>query len=106
MYFMRLKLPGTLMGPSYEQLLKFKQNVGGIFSTFDMGISKTFPRAGLKQKNLFLKQMFVYIVGLYPQTHPLEKQIRAMRDAGIDEPEISAKELCYWGIYHLSEGLI
>lgn len=90
---------------SEEQLIRFKTESGIIFKTLHRVLDQSFPSATQESKDLFIVQMLIYILGLYPFTHPTEKQLSSLRAANIEMPETDAARLCYEGILHLTEGL-
>lgn len=90
---------------SQEQLTNFKTQSGVIFATLESGLDKAFPTASKEDKEQFMVQMLIYILGFYPFTHPTEKQTTSLMEAGIGMPQVDAESLMYNGIYHLTESL-
>ena len=90
---------------SLEQLTSFKQETIGLFSTLEKGIRKTFSNASAESINLFEVHLMVYVLGYYPNTHPLQKQIQSMANAGMELPLLDAKGILYDGVYLLTSNL-
>ena len=84
-----------------ENLAVFKRDVGGVMETILMGLEKYFPDM-VPEKRLFFKIMFqTCIHGLFPLTCLSQKQIEAMKIAGIKYVPIDFKETLYRAILFL-----
>ena len=52
-----------------------------------------------------MMQFIIFIIRIYPYTHPTKKQMDAMFLAGVKLPQIDEEKLCYEGILHLTENM-
>lgn len=86
---------------SQEKLNEFKQKLQPFFDIFANGIAKFFPDAPKKLQNNFRFLFFSLINGLYPMTHPAEKQRIALQQviSGYIPPDF--QEMSAIGIYAL-----
>ncbi|OZG69061.1 TetR family transcriptional regulator [Bifidobacterium eulemuris] len=86
---------------SVEQLAKFNTEVQVAMETLAKGIDKAFEAADEKAKERFLVELLVYLLGLYPYTHPTQKQLEAARLSGLAHPRSDINTLCLEGVAHL-----
>lgn len=90
---------------SLEKLTQFKKESKQVFDILAEGIAKTFPSAAAEDRILFQQQFLVFSHGLYPSSHPTEKQKEAMEGAGAPMLSCELNEFCYRGLLLLSSQL-
>lgn len=90
---------------SLEKLTQFKKESQRVFDALTEGIAKTFPMAASSDRVLFMQQFLVFIFGIYPFSHPTEKQKAAMEGAGLSMMPFDLNEFCYKGLLLLSSQL-
>ncbi len=90
---------------SLEQLTSFKKETMELFDTLAYGIHKTFPNATDININLFEVHLMIYILGFYPNTHPVQKQVQSMALAGMELPAMNSKEILNDGLLLLTSNL-
>lgn len=87
------------------QLASFKKDIHGIFAVLHSAIAKYFPNTTEWDRDRFIVELFIFIQGVHPFTRPTGKQVEAMRDADIHNPDFDTAEICYDGILHLAAHL-
>ena len=90
---------------SLKTLTQFKKESQQVFDTLSEGIRKTFPSASPADRDLCLQQFLVFTFGLYPSSHPTEKQRKAMEEAKVPVLSCELNEFCYKGLMLLSAQL-
>ena len=76
-----------------ERLTAFKRSFGASLDTVDRVIQKYIPDMDEAARKRFLYAFFPFIYGIYPYTSVTEKQMDAMREAGIPYAYQSAYDL-------------
>ena len=90
---------------SLAKLTQFKKESQHVKNILFEGIAKAFPLASLDDRVLFQQQLLVFTFGLYPFSHPTEKQKEAMEKAGVPMLSCELNEFCYKGLLLLSSQL-
>lgn len=90
---------------SLEKLILFKKESQKVFDILMNGIAKFFPQVDLKKRVLFLQQFLIFTYGLYPYSHPTEKQQTALKQAGIRSDTPETNQFCYKGLLLLAAEL-
>lgn len=78
-----------------ENLTEFKKSYGRSLQTVTRCLEKFFPRMSEKDVRQFLYAFFPFLFGVYPYTAVTEKQKQAMRQAGIDFPDLTIRGVTY-----------
>jgi hypothetical protein len=69
-----------------------------VMGVITMSVEKYFPTAAAESRNTFVAAFFAYILGLYPMSHESQKQLEAIKLAGIDYIVPDFPSMCYHGI--------
>ena len=78
-----------------ERLVEFKKTFGASLETVDQLLQQYIPEMNEDQRRKFIYAFFPFIYGIYPYTSVTEKQMAAMREAGIPYQYQSAFELTF-----------
>ena len=78
-----------------ERLVEFKKSFGASLETVDQLLQQYIPDINEDQRRKFIYAFFPFIYGIYPYTSVTEKQMAAMREAGIPYQYQSAFELTF-----------
>jgi AcrR family transcriptional regulator len=78
-----------------ERLVEFKKSFGASLETVDLLLQQYIPEMKEDQRRKFVYAFFPFIYGIYPYTSVTEKQMEAMREAGIPYQYQSAFELTF-----------
>ena len=78
-----------------ERLVEFKKSFGASLETVDQLLQQYIPDINEDQRRKFIYAFFPFIYGIYPYTSVTEKQMEAMREAGIPYQYQSAFELTF-----------
>lgn len=78
-----------------ERLVEFKKSFGASLETVDLLLQQYIPEMNEDQRRKFIYAFFPFIYGIYPYTSVTEKQMEAMREAGIPYQYQSAFELTF-----------
>ena len=78
-----------------ERLLEFKKSFGASLETVDQLLQQYVSDMNEDQRRKFIYAFFPFIYGIYPYTSVTEKQMAAMREAGIPYQYQSAFELTF-----------
>ena len=78
-----------------ERLVEFKKSFGASLETVDLLLQQYIPDMNEDQRRKFIYAFFPFIYGIYPYTSVTEKQMAAMREAGIPYQYQSAFELTF-----------
>ena len=78
-----------------ERLVEFKKTFGASLETVDLLLQQYIPDINEDQRRKFIYAFFPFIYGIYPYTSVTEKQMAAMREAGIPYQYQSAFELTF-----------
>ena len=78
-----------------ERLVEFKKSFGASLETVDLLLQQYIPDMNEDQRRKFIYAFFPFIYGIYPYTSVTEKQMEAMREAGIPYQYQSAFELTF-----------
>lgn len=89
---------------SVERLVDFKIIVYRLMNVLDNSIIKFFKDTDEDDRHTFIQSFFVFILGLYPMSHPTEKQRNAMDKVGMIL-KFDLNKLCYDGLFLLSSNL-
>ena len=76
-----------------ENLVDFKKSYAGAFDTLDRCLEKFFPSMTEQDRKGFLYAFFPFLFGIHPFTSHTEKQLEAMRQAGIKDGDCSIYEM-------------
>ena len=87
-----------------ERLTEFKKSFGASLETVDLFLRQYIPEMGGERRRRFVYAFFPFIYGIYPYTSVTEKQMDAMREAGIPYRYQSAFELTFECTKKLLEG--
>ena len=87
-----------------ERLTEFKKSFGASLETVDLLLRQFIPEMDVKRRRRFVYAFFPFIYGIYPYTSVTEKQMDAMREAGIPYQYQSAFELTFECAKKLLEG--
>ncbi len=87
-----------------EQLTEFKKSFGASLETVDLFLQQYIPEMDGERRRRFVYAFFPFIYGIYPYTSVTEKQMDAMREAGIPYQYQSAFELTFECAKKLLEG--
>lgn len=66
-----------------ERLVQFKKTFKAAADAFMLCVKKCLPDCGRAKQNEIRYAFFPFMNGLYPYTHPTDKQCEAMKQAGI-----------------------
>jgi AcrR family transcriptional regulator len=88
-----------------EKLADFKKEVMKVLGTIAVSVDKYFPMATAENKAVFVSAFYAYILGLYPMSHPSQKQLEAIQRAGVDYVALDFQNMCYYGILLLLSDL-
>ena len=78
-----------------ERLVEFKKSFGASLETVDLLLQQYVSDMNEDQRRKFIYAFFPFIYGIYPYTSVTEKQMAAMREAGIPYQYQSAFELTF-----------
>ena len=78
-----------------ERLVEFKKSFGASLETVDQLLQQYIPDINEDQRRKFIYAFFPFIYGIYPYTSVTEKQMAAMREAGLPYQYQSAFELTF-----------
>lgn len=78
-----------------ERLTAFKRSFGASLDTVDQLLRQYLPEADDARRQRLIYAFFPFIYGIYPYTSVTEKQVQAMRDAGIPYVYQSAYDLTF-----------
>ena len=78
-----------------ERLVEFKKSFGASLETVDLLLQQYIHDMNEDQRRKFIYAFFPFIYGIYPYTSVTEKQMAAMREAGIPYQYQSAFELTF-----------
>ena len=78
-----------------ERLVEFKKSFGASLETVDQLLQQYIPDINEDHRRKFIYAFFPFIYGIYPYTSVTEKQMAAMREAGIPYQYQSAFELTF-----------
>jgi AcrR family transcriptional regulator len=81
-----------------ERLTEFKKEAGAALTTIRESLDKYFSHADLHQKNFFMAAFMSYLHGLYPLAFLSQKQIAAMKMAGMAYEPLDFKDTFYHGV--------
>lgn len=85
-----------------EELVEFKKTYGLAVETVRKCIDKFFVQMEENEKNNFISIFFPFMYGIYPYTEETEKQIEAIKIAGVlPKKVLSIYEIAYTGILKL-----
>ena len=87
-----------------ERLTEFKKSFGASLETVDLLLRQYIPEMDGERRRRFTYAFFPFIYGIYPYTSVTEKQMDAMREAGIPYRYQSAFELTFECAKKLLEG--
>lgn len=76
-----------------ENLVDFKKSYAGAFDALAGCLEKFFPVMTDKDRKAFLYSFFPFLFGIHPFTTHTEKQLAAMKQAGIKEGDCTIFEL-------------
>ena len=76
-----------------ENLVDFKKSYAEAFDTLGKCLQKFFPSMTQEDRKKFLCAFFPFLFGIYPFTTHTEKQLEAMKQAGIKEGDCTIYEL-------------
>lgn len=76
-----------------ENLVDFKKSYAEAFDTLRKCLQKFFPSMTQEDRKKFLYAFFPFLFGIYPFTTHTEKQLEAMKQAGIKEGDCTIYEL-------------
>ena len=76
-----------------ENLVAFKKAYGASFDALSRCLKHFFPSMGEEEIREFLYVFFPFLFGVHPYTSHTEKQLEAMRQAGIEIRECTVYEL-------------
>ena len=89
-----------------ERLVSFKKEYKRTTGMISSCIGKFFPQMSSDDRSLFLLELLSFLYGIYPYTHPTEKQRDAMRLAEVESTEISIHDLTRRFVSSLLRGLV
>lgn len=87
-----------------ERLTEFKKSFGASLETVDSFLRQYIPEMNGERRRRFVYAFFPFIYGIYPYTSVTEKQMDAMREAGIPYQYQSAFQLTFECAKKLLEG--
>lgn len=90
---------------SVEKLADSRKEFKKVQDTVAASLDKYFPAAAAEKKAICASAFYAYVFGLYPETHPSQKQLEAIELAGIDYLVPSFQHMCYHGILLLLSDL-
>ena len=76
-----------------ENLVDFKKSYAEAFDTLDECLEKFFPSMTEEDRKGFLYAFFPFLFGIHPFTSHTEKQLEAMKQAGVKEGDRTIYEL-------------
>ena len=76
-----------------ENLVDFKKSYAGAFDALERCLKKFFSSMTEQDRKGFLYAFFPFLFGIHPFTSHTEKQLEAMRQAGVKEGDCSIYEL-------------
>lgn len=76
-----------------QNLVDFKKSYAEAFDTLDECLQKFFPTMTEEDRKGFLYVFFPFLFGIHPFTSHTEKQLEAMKQAGIKEGDCTIYEL-------------
>ena len=76
-----------------ENLVDFKKSYAEAFDTLNKCLQKFFPSMAQEDRKEFLYAFFPFLFGIHPFTSHTEKQLEAMKQAGIEEGDCTIYEL-------------
>lgn len=76
-----------------ESLVEFKRSYGRTIDVIEEMLEKFFPDMGKEDIEGFVYAFFPFLFGIYPYTSHTEKQLEAMKQAGIEYHEPSVAEI-------------
>jgi len=90
---------------SLEKLITFKTHIKPLMAPHIKASDQFFPQASQEAKHIFFINSNAFILGLYPMTHPTEKQQAAMDAANYPYDLEMFETLCYSGLLTLAKDL-
>ncbi len=91
---------------SLERLTDMKVAYGRSIRTVREFLKKYFPRLTDGQLHEFIYLFFPFMFGIYPYAIVTDKQQVAMKNAGMDYPEMTVYDLTYGCVKHLLENIV
>lgn len=89
---------------SLAQLCSFKRNaVRPVKDTIRQLTARTFPNADEADRERFHNLFLLLVFNLYPYAHLTPKQAEACKIAGIEEPAVDERDLCFASIRALAQ---
>ncbi len=76
-----------------ENLVNFKKSYAEAFDTLDVCLQKFFPSMTQEDRKGFLYAFFPFLFGVHPFTSHTEKQLEAMKQAGVKDGDCTIHEL-------------
>ncbi|HIW59798.1 MAG TPA: hypothetical protein H9880_07920 [Candidatus Anaerobutyricum avicola] len=76
-----------------ENLVDFKKSYAEAFDTLDVCLQKFFPSMTQEDRKGFLYAFFPFLFGVHPFTSHTEKQLEAMKQAGVKDGDCTIHEL-------------
>ncbi len=76
-----------------DNLVEFKQSYARACASFERCVAKFFPSLSVQDRKSLLYAFFPFLFGIHPFTSHSEKQLAAMRRAGVQDGDFSIEEL-------------
>ena len=76
-----------------EKLTAFKVQYGRTIALMDGCLSMYFPHLSGTERSDFIYEFYPFMYGVYPYAHPTEKQLDAMRNAGMVPRKLTVYEI-------------
>ena len=89
-----------------ERLVSFKKEYKRTTGMISSCIRKFFPQMSADGRSLFLLELLSFLYGIYPYTHPTDKQQEAMRLASVESTDASIHDLTRRFVSDLLRGIM
>ncbi len=88
-----------------ERLVEFKKHYGRTIDIIDAALEKFFPDMTTEDRMDFIYEFYPFLYGLYPYVYPTEKQIDAMKIAGMVPRKMEIRKATEIFVIHILNGI-
>lgn len=88
-----------------ERLVEFKKHYGRTIDIIDAALEKFFPDMTTEDRMDFIYEFYPFLYGLYPYVYPTEKQMDAMKIAGMVPRKMEISKATEIFVIHILKGI-
>ena len=88
-----------------ERLVEFKKHYGRTIDIIDAALEKFFPDMTTEDRMDFIYEFYPFLYGLYPYVYPTEKQMDAMKMAGMVPRKMEIRKATEIFVIHILNGI-